>query len=106
MPQLDLEPEVGSDLYPGYDGRGEMADIVKKAGFVTLGSIAGSYLAKGIGRLTPNIYIASGIEAALGVGVAVFAGRQYRTEPLLWGGIGVTSHGIATMLAALIPVTP
>ena len=98
MNGLDLDLE--QDTYPAFDG--ETAEILRKAGFVTLGSVAGAYLAKGIGQLTPNTYIVSGIEAGLGVVLAVFAERQ-AIDPLIWGGIGVTAHGLGSLLAALIP---
>lgn len=93
----DLDLEEG---YPAFDG--DIADIVKKAAFVTAGSVAGAYVGKGIAQLTANTYVVSGVEAALGIAVAIFAGRQ-AIEPLTWGGIGVTAHGLGSLLAALIP---
>ena len=99
------------DTIPAYGGFAgtltspETMDMMKQAGMVAVGSIAGAYLNKTVlSMVKGNSTIASAIEAGLGI-LGGGIGARNGNELLEWVGIGAAAHGIAALITSFIPIS-
>lgn len=76
----------------------EVADVLKKVGLISVGSIGGALLRdKALTGLIQNPMWATGAEAAIGVVGAGFA-LNTRSDALFWLLVGIGVHGVTDLL--------